>query len=88
MIDNLKSEDFVDEPNVQEKKACAICLTDLDCERVLKVPCEHIFHKECLVNWLKRSTICPLCRTDIEQSLDPNSPLRSVGQAIPAPVIH
>lgn len=29
MIDNLKSEDFVDEPNVHEKKSCAICLTDL-----------------------------------------------------------
>lgn len=29
MIDNLKSEDYVDEPNSQEKKTCAICLTDL-----------------------------------------------------------
>ena len=64
-----------------EKKTCAICLTDLDLERVLKVPCDHIFHKECLVGWLKRSTYCPLCRTDIEQSLAPNSPQRLPSRA-------
>lgn len=66
MIDNLKSEDYVDEPTAHEKKCCSICLTDLDTERVLRLPCEHFFHKDCLVNWLKRSTVCPLCRTDIE----------------------
>lgn len=76
MIENLKSEDFVDEPNCGEKKSCAICLTDLESERVLKLPCEHVFHKECLVGWLKRSTVCPLCRTDIEESLAPGSPQR------------
>ncbi len=76
MIENLKSEDFVDEPNVVEKKGCAICLTDLESERVIKLPCEHFFHKECLVNWLRRSTVCPMCRNDIEESLAPNSPQR------------
>ena len=65
MIYNLKSEEYVDEPHAAEKKCCSICLADLDTERVLKLPCEHIFHKECLMGWLKRSTVCPLCRTDI-----------------------
>ena len=39
MVDNLKSEDWVDEPNAVDKKTCSICLTDLELERVFKVPC-------------------------------------------------
>ncbi len=35
------------------------------------------------MNWLKRSSICPLCRTDIEQSLAPNSPQRFPTSTIP-----
>lgn len=29
IIDNLKSEDWVDDPNSSEKRCCSICLTDL-----------------------------------------------------------
>ncbi|MBA2367440.1 MAG: hypothetical protein H0V82_00265 [Candidatus Protochlamydia sp.] len=28
--------------------------------------CQHTFHKECIVEWLKRKHNCPICRAKIE----------------------
>lgn len=29
--------------------------------------CKHTFHKECIKDWLKRQTTCPVCRNPISQ---------------------
>lgn len=29
---------------------------------IMKTPCAHYFHKQCLVRWLKKSGTCPNCR--------------------------
>ena len=44
---------------------CMICLEDFSEGNVMTgLPCQHVFHHSCLVNWLKRSVFnkCPLCR--------------------------
>ncbi|KAL6640791.1 hypothetical protein ACP70R_021914 [Stipagrostis hirtigluma subsp. patula] len=44
---------------------CAICLEEFeDGEEVSVVPCArgHEFHPNCIVEWLGRSNMCPLCR--------------------------
>ncbi|KAI9110966.1 hypothetical protein K1719_018086 [Acacia pycnantha] len=42
---------------------CTICLQSFDQDDDLsEMPCEHIFHNNCIVRWLKTSHICPLCR--------------------------
>lgn len=42
---------------------CSICLDEFDIRiHVLEMPCRHIFHNECLREWLTRSNTCPLCR--------------------------
>ncbi len=45
---------------------CAICLCDFepgDASR--RLPCLHMFHKDCIDDWLKQHRDCPVCKTDI-----------------------
>ena len=46
---------------------CSICLEKFKGTDVVKqFACgQHIFHKKCLINWLKKSNICPLCKYDL-----------------------
>ena len=46
---------------------CAICLCDI--EHKVKLSCKHIFHKECIEEWQKRSNTCPLCREDTNTNI-------------------
>ena len=43
---------------------CAICLGQMD-KGTMVIPltaCRHFFHAECLLAWLTRSEVCPLCK--------------------------
>jgi hypothetical protein len=44
---------------------CAVCLGDYQKDEVLRqLPvCSHIFHKDCVDEWLVKNSSCPLCRT-------------------------
>lgn len=42
---------------------CSLCLEEYGVnERVTTLPCEHMFHGDCIVKWLLRTDTCPLCR--------------------------
>jgi hypothetical protein len=42
---------------------CVICQIVFDPEmEVTKMPCRHVYHKECIVQWLRTSHMCPVCR--------------------------
>ena len=32
---------------------------------ILFMPCEHHFHKDCLIPWLKERNSCPVCRYEL-----------------------
>lgn len=52
-----------DDQEEDETFDCTICLTEVsdgDCVGVLK--CSHIFHVDCLHQWIKRRNVCPLCQ--------------------------
>ena len=49
-----------DIPNEQE---CAICMESLEKE-IVQLPCEHIYHKECIDQWFSNSKRCPLCNNE------------------------
>ncbi|CEG46970.1 kazal serine protease inhibitor 2 [Plasmopara halstedii] len=49
------------------KLTCSICLSDEDPkkfvqERMVKLPCSHHFHEDCVIDWYNTSPTCPLCR--------------------------
>ena len=44
-------------------KECSICLEDI-IEDTVHLKCNHIFHKECLKEWFKIKTTCPICRKE------------------------
>jgi len=60
---------------------CAVCLAHQ--ERPLRLPCGHVFCGECVVPWLKKCALCPMCREDMRPHLDDLQPLR--GLLLPNP---
>ncbi|XP_063241298.1 uncharacterized protein LOC134541647 [Bacillus rossius redtenbacheri] len=50
---------------------CTICLSEFEeCEDVRRLPCMHLFHIDCVDQWLGSNKRCPICRVDIETHLD------------------
>ncbi|XP_050525112.1 E3 ubiquitin-protein ligase TRAIP-like isoform X2 [Daktulosphaira vitifoliae] len=48
--------------------SCSICgdvFTGIHPESVHSTPCGHVFHHECLMQWLQRSQTCPHCRSRV-----------------------
>nr|CCA18796.1 conserved hypothetical protein [Albugo laibachii Nc14] len=43
---------------------CVICMVELDSEArdYMLAPCDHVFHRECLQNWMQVKMECPTCR--------------------------
>ena len=55
---------------IKEKK-CSICLNKYKSPDIIKeFPCKHIFHKTCILKWLKNSDRCPICKYDISGDIN------------------
>ena len=55
--------------NEYKEAKCAICLMDFTKEELIcTLSCHksHIFHEECIQEWVKKQTTCPICRQIIE----------------------
>lgn len=53
--------------------ACPICFVEFaETDPIVMMPCDlrrHVFHDHCIVEWLKKSQHCPICRTNIVDML-------------------
>jgi len=46
-----------------DKKDCIICLEAFkNGEDVITVPCFHLYHKLCVLEWFKKNNACPICK--------------------------
>ena len=49
---------------------CIVCYEQYASGEVIRIlPCGHFFHYKCLKPWFKKSSLCPLCRTNIKDAL-------------------
>lgn len=57
-----------------EKRNCVICLEDFkNGDKATILPCIHLFHTECIKNWLKTQDSCPICKFKLtRQNLNSN----------------
>ena len=50
----------------KDNECCTICLEDhVPGELAARLPCGHLFHKDCVVEWLSRHCVCPVCRYEL-----------------------
>eukprot|EP01012_Entosiphon_sulcatum_P019400 TRINITY_DN24268_c0_g1_i1.p1 TRINITY_DN24268_c0_g1~~TRINITY_DN24268_c0_g1_i1.p1 ORF type:complete len:226 (-),score=36.29 TRINITY_DN24268_c0_g1_i1:9-686(-) len=46
-----------------DTQSCCVCQTEFGARaRAQKMPCGHLFHYECLLEWLEKHNTCPVCR--------------------------
>ena len=46
---------------------CCICLSEIaKGQETVLLPCGHMFHWKCCLNWLKKNNTCPMCRFEIK----------------------
>ena len=57
----------------RKEDSCAICLQKFKGTDIIKeFCCKHIFHKKCLLKWLQKSNICPLCKYNLMDKINNN----------------
>ncbi|RID40735.1 hypothetical protein BRARA_J00759 [Brassica rapa] len=45
---------------------CSICLVDYVMgDKITTLPCKHIYHKDCISQWLKQSKVCCVCKAEV-----------------------
>mmetsp|Transcript_2614 Transcript_2614/g.7176 ORF Transcript_2614/g.7176 Transcript_2614/m.7176 type:complete len:388 (+) Transcript_2614:326-1489(+) len=51
----------------EEEPHCSICLGEYeDGEKLVSLPCGHVYHDDCITSWTENHTRCPLCNLDLE----------------------
>eukprot|EP00299_Pterocystis_sp_00344_P011378 c5296_g1_i1.p1 GENE.c5296_g1_i1~~c5296_g1_i1.p1 ORF type:complete len:404 (+),score=89.77 c5296_g1_i1:41-1213(+) len=59
----ITEEDLIDESN----GTCSICLDSHSISEIAcRLPCGHLFHRDCVTEWLKQNCTCPVCRYELE----------------------
>lgn len=51
-----------------DRKECIICMDDYEVGQTqATLPCFHVFHANCIRQWLTRSSFCPICKHDARE---------------------
>lgn len=69
-LNRIEKKIFRKQANVKpgEEEKCPICITEFeDGEEVKNLPCNHLFHGNCIDTWLVQNSHCPICKADLNQ---------------------
>ncbi|KAM7201234.1 hypothetical protein V8F20_004980 [Naviculisporaceae sp. PSN 640] len=71
-LDKLQTKEVDDEMlGSEENPKCVICVDEMaKGEKATILPCNHLFHGECVTHWLKQHNTCPVCRRSIEEGVN------------------
>jgi E3 ubiquitin-protein ligase RNF115/126 len=67
VVDELERVKLTEE-NIKEYKAlnCPLCMEDCNLDdMLLKLKCGHGYHENCILEWLKITNTCPICRDEL-----------------------
>ena len=64
ILNNLDTAKLKDVSKLEDdKKNCIICMEDFkNGDEVIYLPCLHVFHNTCILEWFKRHDDCPVCK--------------------------
>jgi len=53
----------------KELSECEFCLEEYkDGDELMRLPCMHAFHSQCVAPWLRKAGTCPICQIDVCQA--------------------
>lgn len=62
-----------DSEGSEEEPHCSICLCEYEnSDSLVRLPCGHVFHEDCISSWTDHNTRCPLCNFDLESTSGEN----------------
>ncbi len=53
---------FASHYHLERPSTCSICTETIKPYKVRPLQCGHYFHGECLMRWVQRNEVCPMCR--------------------------
>ena len=63
------AEDVKCDERNKDDNVCSICLCEYEeDDEMTKLPCDHIYHLECVTSWTNQSSRCPLCNHQLDGS--------------------
>jgi len=68
---SVAQKDLADD---EEEPCCTICLCEYeDGDKLVRLPCGHIYHEECIDSWTEAHNKCPLCNLDLDSVAETES---------------
>jgi E3 ubiquitin-protein ligase RNF115/126 len=53
--------------NIKNENVCPVCKDEFVIDDIIMdLPCEHYFHKDCIMPWLNEHDSCPVCRFELK----------------------